>query len=190
MVAEVPDEELMVRIARGDVFAYTTLVERHLPAVFRTAYRMLHDRYEAEDVAQESLARLWRNAPRWKSEGAGVAAWLNRVCINLSLDCLRRKARWSADEVPDVPDPAISAHKMIEQGEMREVLEACLESLSATHRAAIVLTYYEGFPNRTAAEFLNMDIKAFESLLHRARRKLALLLSLGGVVPRDLELLA
>jgi RNA polymerase sigma-70 factor (ECF subfamily) len=190
MTPEAPDEELMVRVGGGDVFAYTLLVERHLPAVYRGACRMLHDKHEAEDVAQESFTRLWRNAPRWQSSGAGLPAWLNRVAMNLCLDCLRRKGRWTTDELPDLPDPAIAADRLIEQDEVHEVLELCLESLSGNHRAAIVLTYYEGYSNRAAAEFLNMDLKAFESLLHRARRKLGLLLSMGGVAPHDLELFA
>ncbi len=191
---ELPNEGLMARIARGDVFAYTTLGQRHLPLGYRTAYRMLHDGHEAEDVAQESFARLWQNAPRWddknNGQGGGVAAWLRRVCANLCYDRLRQRGRWSQDEVPEIADPAASADRLAGQAEIAELIETCLAALSDAHRAAIVLTYYEEYSNRMAAEILQLDIKAFESLLHRARRRLAVLLAEGGVMPRDLELFA
>lgn len=201
MTPELPDEELMARIARGDVFAYTTLVQRHLPLVYRAAYRMLHDPAEAEDVAQESFARLWQNAPRWKKDGCsgdggsnggggGIVAWLRRVCANLCYDRLRQRGRWSPDEVPEMADPAASAERLAGQAELTELIEVCLCALSDAHRAAIALTYYEEYSNRMAAEILQLDIKAFESLLHRARRRLAVLLAQGGVLPQDLELFA
>ncbi|MFC4254396.1 sigma-70 family RNA polymerase sigma factor [Altererythrobacter xixiisoli] len=190
MTPELPDDELMARIARGDVFAYTALVQRHLPRVYRTAHRMLHDPSEAEDVAQDSFARLWQNAPRWNGGGAGVAAWLRRVCANLCFDRLRQRGRWSSDEAPDLADPAAGADRTAAQAEIADMIEVGLRALSDAHRAAIVLTYYEEYSNRMAAEILQLDIKAFESLLFRARKKLAVLLTQGGVLAQDLELFA
>lgn len=190
MALDASDDDLMARVAQGDVFAYTAVVQRHIPAVYRAAYRMLQDRYEAEDVAQESFARLWQSAPQWRPAGGGVPAWLRRVSTNLCLDRLRVRSRWSADEPPEIVDPAIPADRLIEQGQVEDVIETCLQALAGNHRAAIVLTYYEGYPNKAAAEALQMDIKAFESLLHRARQKLGTMLSLGGVALGDLELLA
>lgn len=190
MAPEVSDDELMARVGRGDVFAYTAIVHRHLTGVYQAAYRLLHDRHEAEDVAQESFARLWQHAPTWQGKGAGVPAWLRRVCTNLSLDRLRKRGRWASDDVPEIADPAPSADRLIDQGRCQEIIESSLAALSGHHRAAIVLTYYEECPNKVAAELMGLDLKAFESLLHRARRKLGALLANGGVAAQDLELLA
>lgn len=190
MAPEVSDEELMARVGRGDVFAYTAIVHRHLAGVYQTAYRMLHDKHEAEDIAQESFARLWQHAPTWQGKSNGVPAWLRRVCANLCLDRLRKRGRWSSDDVPEVADPAASADRLIDQTRCQEIIESSLAALSGNHRAAIVLTYYEECSNKVAAELMGLDLKAFESLLHRARRKLRELLALGGVAPQDLELLA
>lgn len=190
MGSQQTDDELMARVGQGDVFAYTALVQRHLPVLYRLGHRMLHDRHEAEDVAQESFARLWQSAPGWQSSGGGPAGWLRRVCTNLCLDRLRKRARWVPDDVPDLADPAIPADRLVEQGQVEQVLEACLAALSGNHRAAIVLTYYEGLPNRTAADMLQLDLKAFESLLHRARARLGNLLAQGGIAAPDVELFA
>lgn len=190
MAPEASDDELIERVGNGDVFAYTVLVRRYVGTIYRSAYRMLHDSCEAEDVAQESFARLWQNGPRWKSAGAGVPGWLRRVCTNLCLDRLRKSGRWSLGEMPDIADSAISAERLIEQEQIQEILEDSLRALSINHRTAIVLTYFEGYSNKMAAEALEMDIKAFESLLHRARGRLGVLLSQGGLVSEDLGLLA
>jgi len=184
------DDALMTRAGAGDVFAYTALVQRHSAAVYRASYRMLGDRHEAEDVAQESFARLWQGAPGWQRSGGGVPAWLQRVAMNMCLDRLRRRGRIVTGDLPEVPDQAISAERLIQQGQVQHVLEASLQALSGTHRAAIVLTYYEGHPNKVAARILDLDLKAFESLLYRARQRLAAGLTARGVVARDAELLA
>jgi RNA polymerase sigma-70 factor, ECF subfamily len=190
MRTEDTDEELMRRVADGDVFAFTALVRRHTTAVYRTSYRMLYDQQEAEDVTQESFTRLWQSAPRWCGTRGGVPAWLHRVCMNLCLDILRKKTKFSSVEVPELLDPALTADRLIEKSQAQNALEACLEALPVSHRAAIVLTYYEGQSNKVAANILNMELKAFESLLFRARKRLGSLLSEGGLVPCDLELIA
>lgn len=180
----------MHRIAGGDVFAFAELVRRHTPSVYRASYRMLYDRQEAEDVTQECFARLWQNAPRWCETGNGVPAWLHRVTVNLCFDRRRKAVCTTSDELPEFCDPSPSADRLIEQSQVQYILEECLDALSDTHRASIVLTYYEGHTNKVAADILQMDIKAFESLLFRARKRLSVLLAQGGVRAPDVELLA
>lgn len=166
------DDRLVARIARRDGEGFRALIDRHGSVPFRIGYRMLGEAGEAEDIAQEALLRLWRSAPRWRAGEGGVRAWLSRVAVNLALDRLRRR-RFSSDaEPPDRPDDAPSADALIERDERRLAVRGCIAALSDRQRAAIVLTYYEELSNKMAADSLDLDIKAFESLLHRARAKL------------------
>lgn len=166
------DDALMHRVAARDAAAFRLLVDRHAERPWRVAWRMLGDGAEAEDVAQEAVLRLWRSASEWRGGGPGVAAWLTRVATNLSLDRLRKRARMSDGAVPERADDAPLADFLIEQEQDRAGVMRALATLPERQRAAIVLTYYEDLPNADAAAMLDMNIKAFESLLLRARRAL------------------
>jgi RNA polymerase sigma-70 factor (ECF subfamily) len=166
------DDALMARLAARDTAALKLLADRHAQLPWRIAYRMLADSAEAEDVAQEALLRLWQYADRWKAGGPGVAAWLTRVATNACLDRLRRRRFTSDEAVPERADESALADEAIEEDEVRKAVAECIEALPDRQRAAIVLTYYEERQNKMAAEILAMQIKAFESLLLRARAAL------------------
>lgn len=170
--AEVDDDELVARIAARDHAAMRFAADCHAQLVWRVAYRMLGDATEAEDVAQESLLRLWNHADRWKAGGPGIAPWLKKVTVNQCLDRLRRKRFVSDGEVPEGEDEAPLADRQIEAIEVGQAVKDCIEALPDRQRAAVILTYYEEAPNSSAAETMEMQLKAFESLLFRARTSL------------------
>jgi RNA polymerase sigma factor (sigma-70 family) len=170
------DDALMRRVAARDAQAFSLLAECHAARPHRIAWRMLGDSAEAEDVAQEALLRLWTTAANWRGGGPGVAAWLTRVATNLCLDRLRRRARLSDEAPPERPDDAPLADAQIGAEQERMAVIAALDLLPERQRAAVVLTYYEELPNAEAAAMLEMNLKAFESLLLRARRALRTLL--------------
>jgi RNA polymerase sigma factor (sigma-70 family) len=166
------DDALMRRVAVADASAFRTLVEVHGAMLHRIAYRMLLDAAEAEDVAQESLLRLWRDASKWQAGHSGVAAWLTRVAMNQCLDRLRRRKFASDDAVPEREDESPLAPDTIDAEASRARVASAISDLPERQRAAIVLTYYEDMSNNAAASLLDMNIKAFESLLLRARSAL------------------
>jgi RNA polymerase sigma factor (sigma-70 family) len=172
-----PDDALMVRVQRRDAAAFRIVVDSHARALHRIAYRMIGDATEAEDLAQEALTRLWQHAGRWQAGGAGIGAWLTRVTMNLCLDRLRRRRFASDEAVPERADGAPLAPELIAAEQERQRVVAVIAALPDNQRAAIVLTYYEDQPNAAAAESLDMNIKAFESLLLRARGALKRALS-------------
>ena len=173
------DDTLMARIAVRDAEAFRVLVDKHAGKAHRIAWRMLGDPIEAEDVAQEAMLKLWEQADRWQAGSAGVGAWLNRVATNLCLDRLRRRRFASDEDVPERVDETPLADARIDSEWMRRRAMQAVQSLPDRQRAAIVLTYYEECSNLAAAEILGLNIKAFESLLLRARQ--ALKAALGDV---------
>lgn len=176
------DAALMARVAARDAMAFRAIAEGHGVAMRRIAYRMLGDAIEAEDVAQEAFLRLWQHAGRWRAEGSGIGAWLCRVTTNLCLDRLRRRKPLSDADVPERADEAPNADALIETDQHRAAVVRCIDALKDRQRAAIVLTYYEGLSNIMAADALEMNLKAFESLLFRARASLRPALVAAGVV--------
>lgn len=180
------------RLAARDPAALREMIARHGPALHRIAFRMTGDAHEAEDIVQEAMLRLWDNGPAIAArhpQGSEAAArlrlggWLHRVVSNLAIDRLRRARRVSGGEVPEEADDAPLADLLIEAGERDNLARALVLALPERHRAAIVLTYYEELPNAEAAEAMNMNIKAFESLLYRARAALRQALAAQGDAP-------
>lgn len=175
------DAALVARMAARDQGALREAVTRHAGALNRIAYRMVGDAHEAEDIVQEALLRLWDHAPRLAARHpAGMPAgaalrlsgWLKRVATNLAIDRLRAGRRISGEEVPERADEAPLADARIEAEQRDGGARALVMALPERQRAAIVLTYFEELPNAEAADAMEMNIKAFESLLHRARASL------------------
>lgn len=180
------DDELMALCANGDVRAFRLLVDRHGQSAWRLSWRMTGDAGEAEDVVQESFARLWRQAAIWQAGQAGVGAFLQRVITNLVIDRSRRKRPETMAEPPDSIDPAPLADAVLEAADDAARIQACVASLPERQRAAIVLTYWEGLTGPMAATVLDLSPKAFESLLIRARMTLKTVLVAAGIDARIL----
>lgn len=172
-----PDEVLLQRIAIGDTAAVSTLVARKLPRLLSLARRMLGDPAEAEDVAQETLMRTWKQAAQWVPGKARIDTWMHRVALNLCYDRLRRRRdSVSTDEV-ELLDPADSAVTRIERFQAAQRLQQALSALPGRQREAIVLSYYQEMSNIEAATLMGVSVEALESLLARARRTLRQTLS-------------
>lgn len=179
------DDALMRGIRARDSDALRSVADLYADIPFRIGCRMLADPVEAEDIAQEALLRLWNHADRWVEGGPGIAAWLSRVGTNLCIDRLRKTRRQSHDEAPDRADETPLADAAIESDEVKQAVIECIGGLPERQRASIILTYYEQLSNQLAADNLEMNIKAFESLLYRARGMLKDCVEGKGVVKDD-----
>lgn len=166
------DDTLMEFIKAGDQRAFRELVTRHLDRVYAVALRILGNRADAEDLAQDAFLRLWTARERWEPGRAQVGTWLYRVVVNRCIDLRRKSRELAVDEVPDVADDAASAVTTIHQGEMSRKLDDALTALPEQQRAAVVLFYFEDLSNAEIADVMETTVAAVESLLKRARKKL------------------
>jgi RNA polymerase sigma-70 factor (ECF subfamily) len=175
-----PDAELVARVGTQDPVAVRTLVARKLPRLLALATRMLGDRMEAEDVAQEAFVRIWKQAPNWREGGARFDTWLHRVALNLCYDRLRGQREEPVAELPDQADPAASPDVQFENRTRDEQIRVALAALPARQREALVLNYYQELSNIEAAALMGITVDALESLLARARRNLRAQLAGSG----------
>ena len=171
-----PDEAaLLARYARGDAAAARVLTLRLTPRAHAQAMRLLGDRAEAEDVAQDAMMRLWKIAPDWRAGEAKVTTWLYRVVANLCTDRLRRRPRGpvALDEVAEPADPAPGAEEHLQAEARRSALTAALAGLPERQRLAVMLRHFDGATNPEIAERLGVSVEAVESLTARGKRALA-----------------
>ncbi|WP_306153108.1 RNA polymerase sigma factor [Roseovarius sp. MMSF_3281] len=174
---DVSDEAMLVLFANGDPAAARALTLRLTPRAFGHAMRLLGNRAEAEDVAQEAMLRLWRVAPEWRQGEAKVTTWLYRVVANLCTDRLRRSGRGVALEaVPEPEDDARGPHERMQEAARLDALQDGLNILPERQRQAVVLRHIEGLSNPEIADVMEISVDAVESLTARGKRALSAVL--------------
>lgn len=167
-----PDEALLTRVAEGDPAAVRALVARKLPRLMALAQRMLGDVAEAEDVAQETFVRAWRQAPTWRTGHARFDTWLHRVALNLCYDRLRRRREVATAEPPEQVDEGPRPDRGLEAQDTGRRVAAAMAALPDRQREALALCHYQELSNIEAAAVMGVSVEALESLLARGRRAL------------------
>jgi RNA polymerase sigma-70 factor (ECF subfamily) len=167
---------------QGNDEAFARLVEQYQTPVFNLCYRMLGEPESAEDAAQESFLRVYQNISRYDRQRP-FATWLLSIAAHYCIDRLRRRkfsiisldAEREDDDRPmelpdaDAPNPEREAVRREEQA----ALQAVLQQLDATDRAAIVLRYWYDFSEIEISQSLSLTVSAVKSRLHRARKEIA-----------------
>lgn len=179
-LAEVSDEALVVLYANGDPEAARLLAQRLLPRILGYAGRLLADRVEAEDIAQEAMLRLWKVAPDWRQGEAKVSTWAYRVVTNLCTDRLRARQRRRTEALDAVAEPEDGAASVVAgmiEADRMAALNAALSGLPDRQREAVVLRHIEGLTNPEIAEIMQIGVEAVESLTARGKRALTAALS-------------
>lgn len=177
---------------QGNDEAFTRLVEQYQTPVYNLCYRMLGEPEAAEDAAQESFLRAYRNIGRF-DPGRSFPTWLLSIAAHYCIDQLRRRKFGfiSIEEQADDDDRpvefadanAIDPAYETERREEQQALQQVLQKLGSTDRAAIVLRYWYDFSEVEIAESLSLTVPAVKSRLHRARREVARHLAEGAPEP-------
>jgi len=173
-IEDLPDDALVARFADGDAAAARVLTLRLTPRVMAHAFRLLGNRVEAEDVTQEAMLRLWKQAHDWRSGEAKVTTWLYRVVANLCIDRRRRDRGGSValDAIPEPPDGRASVAQTMQERARADALQAALNKLPERQRQAVVLRHIDGLSNPEIAEIMEITVEAVESLTSRGKRAL------------------
>ena len=174
---EETDDALVLRLADGCDGAMAALSDRHLRPVLSCAWRILGDRAESEDVAQETFIRLLRKAPDWQPDGPALRSWLLRVATNLCIDRRRVRARTAPmpEDIEQFEDR--SKAPLDDDFAIRHAVRRAVDDLPDRQRAALALVHFQGLSGQEAANALGVSAEAVESLLARARRRLRKVLS-------------
>lgn len=172
-----PDEALLARVAAGEPAAVRALVARKLPRLLSLAQRMLGESAEAEDVAQETFVKAWKQAGAWRPGGARFDTWLHRVALNLCYDRLRRRREVTMDTPPERPDDGPGPDRGLEAVDTGKRVAAAMAALPDRQREAVTLCHYQELSNIEAAQLMGVSVEALESLLSRGRRALRAALS-------------
>lgn len=178
------DDALVARVAGGDGRAWQAIVDRHAQSILGSAWYMLGDRAEAEDVAQETFIRLMGKAGSWTPGGPKLRTWLYRVAANLCIDRKRQRRPEPLEAAAERPDPASDPGAVGHTIDVSRAVSRAMAELPERQRMAVTLVHFQGLTNIEAAEALEVSVDALESLLARARRAMR-----GALEPVRNELL-
>lgn len=179
-MADDEEAEWIRRAQAGDRTAFGRLVRRHQRRIQACASHMLGNRAEAEDAVQETFLRAFRAIDRFDGR-AELSTWLYRICINVSLNALRRRRRTGARELDDprLPEPASDPgqtqsdpRRALEGAEVYTRLAQAIDELSPSLKATVVLVLLEGLPQKEAAEVLGCSEGTVAWRVHESRRRL------------------
>jgi RNA polymerase sigma-70 factor (ECF subfamily) len=161
---------------QGDPDAFSMLVEIYQRPVFNLCYRMLGDRNEAEDAAQETFLRAFKAIERYDPKRS-FATWVLTIASRYCIDVHRRRRlpTLSIEAMPrqDIPDHALGPEAKLGMNEEERQIQKMLNSLSPIDRAAIIMRYWHEMSYEEIGQSLTLSVSAIKSRLHRARKELA-----------------
>jgi RNA polymerase sigma-70 factor (ECF subfamily) len=166
----------IVNAQKGDSGAFTQLVDAYQRPVFNLCYRMLNNSEDAEDAAQETFLRAYKNLRRYDNSRP-FATWLLSIAAHYCIDQIRRRRMnlVSIDDLPyvQISDPGPGPEASVSTKQNQEKVRKLLDALNPTDRAAVVMYYWYDFSYDEIAESLDLSMSAVKSRLHRARRDMA-----------------
>ncbi|HKJ93552.1 MAG TPA: sigma-70 family RNA polymerase sigma factor [Longimicrobiales bacterium] len=184
--AELTDQDVVAHALQGRESAYRELIGRYERPVFSVIYRMIRDREQAEDLAQETFIKVFnalnRYDPKYK-----FSSWIFKIAHNATVDLLRKKepATLSLDGSPHARTEeqaeassltAVSHDENPEQytssKELGGEIEAALAELRPEYREALILWHIEGRPYDEIAEIMDLPLGTVKTYIHRGRNEL------------------
>ncbi|KAF0107429.1 MAG: RNA polymerase sigma-70 factor ECF subfamily [Anaerolineaceae bacterium] len=171
------ENALAQRAAQGDRDAFGELVRLHQAGVYNAAYRMLGERRDAEDAAQEAFVRAFRSI-RTLDPSRPPGPWFRKIAVNVCLNRLERREPQQLDDYLPVPSPDPGPEPQAVERERSRQVRAALLTLPPRYRAAIELRAFEELSYAEMAEALGRPLSDVKSDLFRARRMLAKKLSI------------
>lgn len=155
---------------------FEELVNKHQKEIINFHYRLTGNRFEADDLAQETFIKAYRHLDSIK-EPEKVRSWLYSIARNTAMDFFRKNKEHTISLDNNVLEyhartTAIDYNRQVAAAEISDELERCLQQLDPEDRLIVKLLYYEGFSYEEISKLLHINPNTLKSRLHRARKVL------------------
>ena len=183
------ERDLVLRAKRGVQDAFEQLVLDNQNRIYALALRLMGDREEAADLAQEAFLKAWQGLPTFQGESS-FSTWLYRLTSNVCIDALRRNRRRQAvaetvslDDDDSWIEPADwegDPQRLLERAELSRAVERGLEALPDHFRQVLVLRELSGLSYQEIGAATGLDLGTVKSRIARARLALRKILLADG----------
>lgn len=178
------EAEMIQKLAEGNESAFKHLVTDYQQMVVNTCYSIVHDRHDAEDVAQEVFIEVFRSVQNFRAD-AKISTWLYRISINRSLNFIRdnKKLKWFQSfgdavqnrlgELGNITTSNTDLPEYeLESKQRTALLHEAINQLPENQKVAFTLSKYEDLSYQEISEVMNLSVSSIESLMHRAKKNL------------------
>ena len=165
---------------QGDTSAFEELVRLYEKRILALTLRMCKNPEDAAEAAQEAFLSAWQGLPFFRGDSS-FSTWLYRLASNACVDLLRRETRHKNAAGPsfndeeaavDLPDESATPHDTLERKELRQQIEAGLQSLTPDHRQVLILREMHQLSYDEIGKALELDVGTVKSRINRARKQL------------------
>ena len=175
------DQFIIEKVLSGNVQAFGELVDRYQNFVFTTCIRILKNREEAEEVAQDSFIKVFNSLKTFRGDSK-FSTWLYRIAYHKSLDKLKQFNK--NQDLPLIEEVTEDILERIENGldflvreERSEIIEKCISKLAETDAAIIGYYYFEDLSVKEIADIIDLTEDNVKIKLYRSRKQLFSLLN-------------
>lgn len=173
------DAQLVARCLKQDHEAFGQLIDRHATAIVNLAYRMVGNRAEAEDLAQETFLSAFKALSTFRAESK-FSTWLYRIASNKCKDWLRVKRPGQAQhdvDVEEVLDVHVAEERtpehLLSQQQVAQELEQAIQRLPPLYREAFVLKHIEGLSYEEMQDILGVNGDTLKMRVYKGRLQLS-----------------
>jgi RNA polymerase sigma-70 factor (ECF subfamily) len=173
---------LLQRIAGGDRDAFAELYNRLQRPLFGYLMKLVREREMVEDVLNETLLEVWRQAARFEGRSS-VNTWVFSIAHHRAVSRLRKRRESSLDEeqAAAIEDEGPTPDVKAESNDMSRLIARLMEQLSFEHREILHLAYYQEFSVQEIADALDLPPNTVKTRMFYARQRLKVLLQQSGV---------
>lgn len=170
------DQDYISLTLKGDTNAFSFLVEKYKDYVFHLTLKLLKNKEEAEEVAQDVFLKAYRYLPKFKGESK-FSTWLYKIAYNTSLDAIKKKS----NAIRNVTIDELTVNQIgsvetaldgIEKEERAVVMSDCMQELEEEERGILFFFYFKELSLKEIVEVTSMSKANVKVKLHRARKKL------------------
>ena len=175
----VHDQQYINQIIEGNTHAFAVLVDRYKGFVFTLAYKMMKDREEAEEVAQDSFIKVYNSLNKFKGESK-FSTWVYKITYNTCLDRLKKKKEKDVVYIEDFSERGLKAMESvldtIDEKSRNQKIQDCLHLLASEEAFLLTLYYFDDQSIEEISKVMDTNVNNIKVKLFRVRKKMASIL--------------